>query len=67
MITIDDTHTSANVIIVDSICANFILQAIFFQGMIMIIIFQAKVVSYCDQHLENDFILVTIEIFECLH
>jgi hypothetical protein len=26
-----------------------------------------KVVSYCDQHLEDDLILLVIEIFGCLH
>jgi hypothetical protein len=28
---------------------------------------QAKVVPYCNQHLEDDFILLAKEIFGCLH
>ncbi len=27
---------------------------------------QTKIASYCDRHLENDFIFLTIEIFKCL-
>jgi hypothetical protein len=35
--------------------------------MAMTIATRAKVLSYHDQHLEDDFILLAIEIFGCLH
>ncbi len=67
MFTTNDTCTLANVIIANLIHANFFSQVIFFQGMVMTIIAQAKVVLYHDQYLEDDFTPLTIEIFECLH
>jgi hypothetical protein len=60
-------HILAIVIIVDSICANFILRVASSRGMITMIATQAKVVSYCNRHLEDNFILLVIEMFECLH
>jgi hypothetical protein len=35
--------------------------------MTMTIATWAKVVSYHDQHLEDDFILLAVKIFRCLH
>jgi hypothetical protein len=35
--------------------------------MVKTIAIQAKVVPYCDQHFEDDFILLAKEIFGCLH
>ncbi len=57
----------ANVVIVNSICANLILRVTYSQGMITMIATQVNVVSYCNQHLEDNFILLAIEIFGCLH
>jgi hypothetical protein len=56
----------ANFIIVDLTCANFISQVISSWGMIATIATQAKVISYCDQHFEDDFITLVVEIFGCL-
>jgi hypothetical protein len=33
----------------------------------MMITIQAKVVSYCDKHLDNDFISLAIKMLGCLH
>jgi hypothetical protein len=65
--TTNNIHTLAYVIIVNPICANLVLQAVFSQKMTMTIVIQAKIVSYCDSHPEDDFILLTINIFGCLH
>jgi hypothetical protein len=46
---------------------NLVLRAISFWGMVVIIVAQAKIVSYRNCHLENDFIPLAIEIFEWLH
>jgi hypothetical protein len=47
---------------------NLVSSAISFWGVVVIIVTQAKIVSYHDRHLKNEFIpLVVVEIFECLH
>jgi len=61
------TRTLVNVIITDLNCVDFVSWVAFPQGMVATIIAQAKVVSYCDQHPKDDFILLTIEILGCLH
>ncbi len=66
MATIDDTHILTNVVIIHSTCTNLVLQAICFR-VIVTIVAQTKIAPYCDRHLENDFIFLTIEIFKCLH
>jgi hypothetical protein len=43
------------------------LQVVSFQEMTIMIVAQAKVVSYCNQHFEDHFVLLIIEIFRCLH
>jgi hypothetical protein len=35
--------------------------------MIVMIVVQTNIAPYCDQHLENVFILLNVEIFKCLH
>jgi hypothetical protein len=56
-----------NVIITNPTHANLVLQVVFSQGMDVAIATQAKVVSYHDQHLEDDFIPLIVKIFGCLH
>ncbi len=56
-----------NVVIVNSICTNIILRVASSWGMITMIATQANVVLYCNRHLEDNFILLAIEIFGCLH
>ncbi len=58
--------TLANVIIIKLTHANLIFQTTSFWGVATTITIQAKVVLYCDQH-SNDFILLIIKIFGCLH
>jgi hypothetical protein len=53
MFTVDGTYILANVFITNLIHADFISQAGFSQGVVVMIIVQAKVVSYCDQHHED--------------
>jgi hypothetical protein len=45
MLIVYGTHTLINVIIIDSTCTNFILQIIFFEGMDVTIVAQAKLVT----------------------
>jgi hypothetical protein len=61
------THTLANVVITNLTHVDLILQVAYSRKMAMMIVAQAKVVLYHDQHLEDDFILLAVEIFECLH
>ncbi len=67
LIVDDGTHTMINVIIVNSTYVNFFSQVTFFRKMVTMIATQAKIVSYCDQHLEDDFIPLAIKMFGCLH
>jgi hypothetical protein len=60
-------HTLANIVIVDLIHVNLISQVAYSWGMIITIATQAKIVSHCDRHLEDDFIPIAIEIFICLY
>jgi len=39
----------------------------FFRRMVVIIVVKAKVVSYCDQHLESVFMPLVVKILKCLH
>jgi hypothetical protein len=61
------TRTLVDVTIIDPNCVDFVSWVAFSQGMVATIITQAKVVSYCDQHPKDDFILLIIEILGCLH
>jgi hypothetical protein len=61
------TYTLVNVIIAELIRVDLVSQIVFYQGVVTTIITQAKVLPYCDQHLEDDFILLAKEIFGCLH
>jgi len=67
VLTIDGTHTLANVVIVNLIHVNLVSWVTFSQGVATMIIAQAKIVSYCVWHPKDDFILLAIEIFGCLH
>ncbi len=64
---VDGTCTLINIIIVDSTYAKKNSQIIFFRKVVPMIATQAKIVSYCDQHLEDDFIPLAIKMFGCLH
>jgi len=66
-LTIGGIHTLANVIIVDSTHANLVSLGASSRGVAMTIVAHAKVVSYRDQHLEDDFIHLVAEIFGYLH
>jgi hypothetical protein len=55
VLIVDATHTLVNVVTVDSTCANFLSQIAFSWGVVAMIAIQAKIVSYRDQHLEDDF------------
>jgi hypothetical protein len=57
----------ANVIITNPTYANLVLRVVFSQGVVATIAAQAKVVSYHDQYLEDDFIPLKVKIFGCLH
>jgi hypothetical protein len=67
MLIVDGICTLVDVIIVDPTHANHVSQAISFRGVAMTIVAHAKVVSYYDQRPEDDFVLLAIEIFRCLH
>ncbi len=67
MLTTYYTCILTDVIIVDLTCANLISWVVFSQRMVVIIVAKAKVVSYCDQHLEGAFMPFVVEILRCLH
>jgi len=67
MLTVDGIHTLIDIIIVNLIHVDFVFRVTSSWRMATKITTQAKTLSYCNQHHENDFILLTIEIFECLH
>jgi hypothetical protein len=66
MVIADDTRILANIIIIDLICVDFVSWTASSQGEIMTIA-QAKVLSYHDRYPEDDFILLVVKIFGCLH
>jgi hypothetical protein len=65
--TTNGTYILVNVVIVDLTRADPISRIIFSQGVVITIATQAKVVPYCNQDLEDDFILLTKKIFGCLY
>jgi hypothetical protein len=67
VLTIEDIHTLANIIIIDLTCADLVLRITFSKGMAKMIVVETKVVSYHDQHPKDNFIPLAIEIFGCLH
>jgi hypothetical protein len=68
VLTTNDTCTLTDIIIDNLTHANLVSRDISSKGiMATMIIVQAKVVSYHNQHLEDDFIPLAIEIFGCLH
>ncbi len=67
MLIVDGIRTLANVFIVDPTHANFVSQTTYSQGVDATITTQTKIVSHCDQHHEDDFIFLVVEIFGCLH
>jgi hypothetical protein len=56
-----------DIVISDSTHADLILWIDSSWGVVVMIVVQEKVVSYHDQHLEDDFIFLIVKIFECLH
>jgi hypothetical protein len=63
----DGIHTLADIVIVDPTHADLVSQATFSQGMVVTIVAQANIMSYCNRHPKDDFIPLTIKIFGCLH
>jgi hypothetical protein len=62
---INGNCTLVDVVIIDLICVDFVCKL--FQGMTIMIIVQAKVVPYHNQHFENHFVLLIVEIFKCIY
>jgi hypothetical protein len=48
-------------------CANLALQVTSSREVVLTIVAQAKIISYRNRHHEDDFILLAIEKFGCLH
>ncbi len=67
MLTKDDICTQVDIIIVDPTHADLVFQSYTTQGFVASDVFQVKERSYCDQHLIDQFLPLTIEVFECLH
>jgi hypothetical protein len=67
MLIVDDICTLINIIIVNPIHVDFVLKVTSSWRMATRITTQAKTLSYYNQHHEDDFILLAIEIFGCLH
>jgi general stress protein CsbA len=67
VLTADGTCTLVDIIIINVIHVDLVSRITFSKGMAARITTQAKTMSYRNQYHENDFILLTIEIFGCLH
>ncbi len=67
VLTLDGICILVNVVITNLINADLVSQVAYLWWMTVMIIDQAKVVSYHNQHFEDDFILVVVEIFGYLH
>jgi hypothetical protein len=65
--TKDDIHTLIDIIIIDPTCANFLPQSCTTQGFATSNVTQTKERNYHNQHLTDQFLLLAIQIFECLH
>jgi hypothetical protein len=66
--TKDGICTLTNVVIIDSMCANPLLQSCTTQGFATSInATQDKERSYHNRHPTNQFFLLAIEVFRCLH
>jgi hypothetical protein len=65
--TTNGTHTLVNVDIVNPILMDLVSQVASSRGVVAMIVVHAKVVLYPNQHLQDNFTLLAIEIFECLH
>ncbi len=67
VLIVDGICTLTNVVIVDLTCANLASQVTSSREVVLTIVGQAKIISYRNQHHEDDFIFLAVEIFECLH
>jgi len=62
--TVDGICILADIFIINLIHVDLISQAASSWGMVMMVTSQTKVVSYCDQHHEDDFIPLKVEILD---
>ncbi len=67
MFTKDGIRTLVNVVITDPTNVDLLLQSCTTQGILASDMTQAKERSYHDQHHIDQFLLLAIEIFGCLH
>jgi len=67
VLTKDDIRTLANIVIVDPTWADVFPWSYAIQGFATFNATQAKEKSYHNQHPTNQFLLLTIEVFGCLH
>jgi len=67
VLTKDGIRTLADVVIGDSMCANLLPRSCTTQRFVAFNITHAKERNYYDQHPNDRFLSLTIEVFGCLH
>jgi hypothetical protein len=67
VLTVGGIRTLVNVVIIDMTHAFFVSLSVFSWGVATTIVAHAKVVSYCDQHPNDDIIPLILKIFGYLH
>ncbi len=67
VLTEDGICTLVNVVIINPTRMDLLFQSCAIQGFVAFDVIQAQERGYCNQHPIDQFLLLTIEIFECLH
>jgi hypothetical protein len=67
VLTKDDIHTLADVVIADPTQIDLLLESCVIQGYVAFDAVQAKERNYCNQHPTDQFLPLAIEVFDCLH
>jgi len=67
VLTKDDIHILVDIVIVDPTRTDLFLRSCTTQGLVAFNVVQSKKWSYCDRHLTNQFLPLTMEGFRCLH
>jgi hypothetical protein len=67
VLSIDGVRTLANVVIIDPIRVDLASRIVLSHGIVVTVVAQAKDGFYRDRFPTNMFLLLAIEVFECLH
>jgi hypothetical protein len=67
MFTKDDIHTLVDVVLVDPTRVDLFPWSCATQRFVVLDVAQTKKQCYCDWHLVDQFLLLAVDVFECLH